>query len=82
MTALFPLLLMAQAVAQTATPPLEKPRLICREGEQETGSHIRTGRQCKTAEEWEREADMRVGVSPSLRVTAGQPDPLTKQRPQ
>ncbi len=75
-------LLIAQAVAQPPSPPNEKVQLVCRDGEQQTGSHIRTGRQCKTMEEWERDAERRVGVSPSLRVTTGQPDPLTKQKPQ
>jgi hypothetical protein len=76
------LLLMAQAVAQAPSPPQQKFQLVCRDGEQQTGSHIRTGRQCKTSEEWEHDAERRVNVSPSLRVTAGQPDALTKQRAQ
>jgi hypothetical protein len=67
---------------QPSTPPA-KPKLICRESEQELGSHIRSGRRCKTAEEWQIEDQRRDVKPPSMRVTEGQGDALTpKTRPQ
>jgi hypothetical protein len=60
----------------------EKPQLICRRGEQLVGSHIRTGRRCKTAEQWQQEDAKREAPAPSLRVTEGQNDGLPVPRPQ
>ena len=53
------------AGAQTPSPTKPaKPEKICREGgEQPTGSHIRTGRRCLTADQWEIE-DRRDAVKP------------------
>ena len=76
------LLLAFQAAQPAIVLPAPKPALICRDSEQETGSHIHTGRRCKTQEDWEREDADRTRVPPSLRVTEGQGDALTKQRPQ
>ena len=61
-----------------AEPPRQK---ICRASVQETGSHIRTGRRCKTAEEWRRLDERQGQVSPSARITAGQGDAMTNQKP-
>lgn len=53
--------LIAVALAQTASPPLPaapvaaKPVKICREGQRNLGTHMRSGRVCKTAEQWEAE---------------------------
>jgi hypothetical protein len=59
---------------QPMQPPPPKPQLICRESETELGSHIRTGRRCKTAEEW-REEDSRKGlIPPSLTVVPNRGD--------
>ena len=60
-------------------PPLQlpKPKLICREDEQVVGSHMHTGRRCKTAEDWQVEDQRRDAKSPSMRVTEGQGDALT-----
>lgn len=73
-----PLMLLAAALVSAApeapAPTPAKPPLICREGENLTGSHIRTGRRCKTAEQWQIEDARRDRVPPSLRVTAGQMD--------
>ena len=62
--------------------PPPKPKLICRADEWQVGTHIHPGRRCKTAEEWQIE-DQRVDPrsAPSMRVTEGQGDALTKQRP-
>lgn len=69
------------AIPRVAVPRPEKPKLICRESEEETGSHIRTGRTCKTEEEWQRADDEKGRKPASMRVTEGQPDQLTPQRP-
>lgn len=76
------LLFAAQSPTATQSPlPPEKPRLICRKSERVTGSRIRTGRRCETAEEWTREDEERQRMSPSARVTEGQGDALTKSPP-
>ncbi len=70
--------------AQTQPAVLaDKPQLICREGEEHTGSRIRTGRRCKTAEEWQIEDQRRDAQPTSMRVTDNQRDALpTPKRPQ
>jgi hypothetical protein len=69
--------------APAATPTTaEKPQLICRQGERETGSHRRTGKRCKTADEWAKEDADRTRLSPSAQITEGQRDSLTKSSPQ
>jgi len=55
LTLVLPVLLLAGAENATATAAPPKPQKICREIKQETGSHIRASKRCKTAEEWERE---------------------------
>jgi hypothetical protein len=73
-----PLMLLAAVFASASPQPApasaEKPPLICRESENLTGSHIRTGRRCKTAEQWQTENSRRDRAPPSLRVTEGQMD--------
>jgi hypothetical protein len=71
----------ALAAAQSAAPAAhpEKPQLICRESQRQLGSHIRSSRTCKTAEQWEAE-DARHGAA-SLRVTEGQQDGRVVQQP-
>ena len=78
--AIFALLLAAQTAAP-AQPAPPKPILVCREGEREVGSHIRSGRRCKTAEEWAKEDAEREQVAPSARITEGQGDSLTNTSP-
>lgn len=55
-------------------PPLTptKPKLICVTDDVETGSHMHTGRRCKTEEEWQQEKARRTQVPTTLRVV---PDP-------
>jgi hypothetical protein len=60
----------------------EKPRLVCRESERQLGSHIRAGRRCRTAEQWRVEDARNDPLPPSARITKGQGDALTKERPQ
>ena len=71
------LVLVAQAAAPS-TPPPEKPMLICRKVEQDTGSHIRKGRRCKTQDDWAREDEEKTRRSASTQITEGQGDALTK----
>jgi len=79
------LLLFALDAGQTTAvpPPPQKAKLICREDEQMVGSHIHTGRRCKTAEEWQQEDAHRGHIPTDLRVMptdgSGQQPP---QRPQ
>jgi len=70
-------LFLAAWAAPAATPPPDKPQLICRKSEQETGSHIRTPRQCKSAEEWAKEDEEKTRASASTKITEGQGDSLT-----
>jgi hypothetical protein len=76
-----PILLLLALQAAQATPP-EKVQLICRESSEETGSHIRAGRRCKTAEQWQRWDEQHTRAPATMRVTEGQGDALSKQRPQ
>ena len=70
------------AAAPAAEPTPDKARKICRDAEHETGSHIRTPRRCRTAEEWDRLDQAKSGLPLSAQVTQGQGDALQKQRPQ
>lgn len=74
-------LVAAQAPAATTASSPTKQELICRKSQQETGSRIRKGRQCKTAEEWARDDEERARMSPSARMTEGQGDSLTRAPP-
>ena len=74
------MLLTVQAGQPTMSQPAAKPKLICREDEQMVGSHIHTGRRCKTADEWLQE-DARTGQAPTtLRVMPT--DGSAQQQPQ
>jgi hypothetical protein len=68
------------SVAPTPLAP-QKPRLVCRKSEQETGSHIHATRRCKTEDEWARDDAERTRLSPSARITEGQGDALTRSPP-
>jgi hypothetical protein len=67
-------LFLAAQAAPAATPRPEKPQLVCRKSEQETGSHIRTGRRCKSAEEWAEEDEQKTRASAPTQMTAPQGD--------
>jgi hypothetical protein len=82
MMAFFAMVLLSSDPANAPATAPEKPKLVCREGEQQTGTHRRTGRLCKTAEEWREEEARLTNVPPSLRVTNGQEDGHAVQRPQ
>jgi hypothetical protein len=76
--------LMGADLAAAAEPPVPpaKEAKVCRGSEKRTGSHVRTGRRCKTAEQWLVEDEERSRIPVTLTVTEGQGDSLTKQRPQ
>ena len=65
------LLLSAQAQPAAAAA---KPKLICRESQAHLGTRVRTGRLCRTQEQWQVEDAERDRVPVTLRVTAGQGD--------
>jgi hypothetical protein len=58
----------------TATPGSSKPQTICREGDQVTGSHVRTGRRCLTQEQWDQEDAKRIERPVTMQVTGHQAD--------
>jgi hypothetical protein len=59
-----------------AVPPAAQPeqRLVCRGGERQLSSRIRTARRCRTAEQWQIEDEAANRLPPSLQVTQGQND--------
>jgi hypothetical protein len=79
--ALLAFLIAAPAGAQLTTAVPLKPRLICREPEQQLGSHIRAVRRCKTEEEWRLDDERSGRIPVTLRVTEGQGDALTMRPP-
>ena len=77
------LLLITLAAADQPPIIVEKPKKICRQQEQSLGTHIRGGRRCKTAEEWEEEDRSRRAqpLPPSMNITPGQGDGIPRPRP-
>ena len=74
-----PSLAAADVVPNPSTPA--KPMKICREGgERATGSHIRTGRRCMTADQWEAEDRRRDQKPLTMQVTEGQDVPTKPPR--
>ena len=58
----------APPTAPQPTAPT-KPKLICREGDQQLGTHMHSDRVCKTAEQWDSdESDVHKRLTP-LSVT-------------
>ncbi len=70
------------ALAADPPAPAEKQRRICRGGERQLGSHVRTERRCRTAEEWRLEDERSANRPVSLQVTAGQNDGQRPRTPQ
>jgi len=74
-----PLIALLVAAGQQPTPlappvVVPKPKLVCREGEVQLGSHVHSGARCLTQEQWDEEDAKRDRVPVTLRVTAGQGD--------
>ena len=73
------------ASALAADDPATKStdsRRICRDSGRQLGSHIRTPRRCRTAEQWRQEDEERAQSAASLQVTAGQNDGTPPRQPQ
>jgi|tagenome__1003787_1003787.scaffolds.fasta_scaffold19585987_2 hypothetical protein len=77
----FLLLLAAPVGVQVPNAVPEKPPLICRESENQLGTHIRVGRRCKTEEEWRIDDERRGRMPATMEVTEGQGDALTMRPP-
>jgi hypothetical protein len=75
---------LAAAGALAADPPAQpgKQRLICRGGQRQLGSHMRTPQRCRTAEQWRQEDEARVNLPVTLQVTQGQNDGRSVPTPQ
>lgn len=67
------LMALAAQAPQAAPPPQPaKPQRICRENERRTGSHIRSSRTCKTAEQWQMEDAARDRIPPTMQIKTEQ----------
>ena len=64
----------AALLAAEPAADAEKGRLICRGGQKQLGSRIRSERRCRTAERWQQEDDEKANIPVSLQTTEGQMD--------
>lgn len=71
------------AAFAAAEPPAGAPdnRRICRDSGRQLGSHIRTARRCRTAEQWRQEDEEKARLPATLRVTEGQNDGQPGRQP-
>jgi hypothetical protein len=67
-------LLVGPAAPASAQPAAEKPKLVCREGESQLGSHVRTGRRCLTRDQWDEEDARQERRPANMEVTDHQSD--------
>lgn len=59
----------------TADPPATPDqRMICRGGERQLSSRIRSPRRCRTAEQWARDGEEKARLPVGLQTTQGQND--------
>ena len=70
LTLALPLAFAAAGPPATQAPPHAKPKLVCREGEVELGSHIHSEGRCKTAEEWQLDDTRRDQKPATMRVNS------------
>ena len=76
-------LTVAAAFASAETPSDAKDtRRICRDSGRQLGSHVRTARRCRTAEQWRLEDEEKAQMPSSLRLTEGQNDGHPPRQPQ
>lgn len=66
------LMALAEQAPQAAPAPRPKPPRICRENEARTGSHIRSSRTCKTAEQWQMDDAARDRIPPTMQIKSEQ----------
>ena len=57
-------------------------RRICRDSARQLGSHVRTPRRCRTAEQWQLEDEEKAQAAATLQVTEGQNDGHPPRQPQ
>jgi hypothetical protein len=67
--------------AQVEQPASTDQQLICRGGERQLSSRIRTTRRCRTAEQWQAEDDSKGRLPVSLQTSQGQNDGRTPAQP-
>jgi hypothetical protein len=72
----------AAAQAAEPAPNPAKERRICRGATKSLGSHIRSTRRCRTAEQWQQEDEERGRLPTSMQVTPGQNDGQAPRQPQ
>ena len=60
----------------------DKGAKICRQSAPKTGSRVKTGPRCRTAEEWQKEDEERSRIPLSATVTEGQSEGPARPRPQ
>lgn len=71
------------ALAADPPAPVGEQRQICRGGERRLGTHTRTPRRCRTAEQWQRDdEDEQTRLPVGLQVTQGQNDGRVTPTPQ
>jgi hypothetical protein len=80
---LFTLALAAALLPATAADPPATPdqRMICRGGDRQLSSRIRSPRRCRTAEQWAREADEKARLPVGMQTTQGQNDGRAPTQP-
>jgi hypothetical protein len=76
------MVLVADHASPAAADPPAKPKLICREGEQQTGSHVRSSRRCLTQDQWDQEDAKRVERPVTMRVIGEKSDAGARPQPQ
>lgn len=76
-------ILLAGAAAAAAEPAAHSSdmRRICRGGERQLGSHMRTARRCRTAAQWQQEDEEKARLPVSLQTTQGQNDGRAPTQP-
>jgi hypothetical protein len=75
---------MAVAAGFAAADPTagkQDERRICRDSGRQLGSHIRTARRCRTAEQWRQEDEQKAQLPATMRVTEGQNDGQVSRAP-
>jgi hypothetical protein len=75
---------LSAAAALSAQPPAEpaKQRQVCRGATKSLGSHIRSSRRCRTAQQWQEDDEAKGRLPASLQVTQGQNDGQPRRQPQ
>jgi hypothetical protein len=72
----------AAAFASDDTPAkAPDTRRICRDSARQLGSHVRTPRRCRTAEQWQLEDEEKAQAAATLQVTEGQNDGHPPRQP-